>query len=806
MKTKPIPQINQDFDLGLLYFVFRKNIFWIVVSAFLCGLVAFLILRYTNPIYVSKAEIQLTNDESANSILKDGLVGYPEENLAKEIELLRSPVFIKRVVKRLPIDVSYFNDGRFLDFESYGTNFYKVNYQIFDSRLYGAKFNLDVNDDNSFEISNELINQTLTGNFGDSLKFNGINLVLNQVGQINSGKYFFVINDSSQLVKSIISNLQVTVLNSAAKTIEISYRDHSNKKCADVVNAIALEFESFNIEKKQDGANKIIAFIDNALVLVTDQLNQTDEELSKNFGRVEDNPYISERRNNLETDKISSYQQDLVSLEKDLEAIKFLQGRKIKSRNDLIEIQATIAGTNLERYLQSYVTSIQTSFEKKEELRYSAPEGSPLLESVNFALKNQIEAFETSLVAVQSIIELKYKDVLAKTNALKANMPWYTNSVKDTSDIDLSKLKRLRAVNEKYFNQLVEKRAEMVFVREGITPEYQILAFGAIPNQPQFPNERNIIIMAFVAWLFFCIALIGLKYIFHDEILSATDVDKYTDAPILGIIHKYDEYIPVSQLVVDKNPKGLMAEAFRSLRTNMAFLNNDAVTKIISITSTISGEGKTFVAINLSGIIAYSKARVVLIDCDMRKPKIHVGFEVANTKGMSTILTKQSSLDECIQKSSMEYLDFITAGPPPPNPAELLISSAMEDLIEQLKERYDYIVMDNPPAGIVSDAIINMQRSHYPIYVVRSNYSRKFFINNINHLIYDNQIDKMSVVVNGMDFVNQNTYGYGASKHGYGVYTYGAESENGYGYYVEEKSLGGMKKPLLRRIFGTRRK
>src|SRR5690606_38488148 len=189
---------------------------------------------------------------------------------------------------------------------------------------------------------------------------------------------------------------------------------------------------------------------------------------------------------------------------------------------------------------------------KKEELRYSAPEGSPLLESVNFALKNQIEAFETSLVAVQSIIELKYKDVLAKTNALKANMPWFTHSAKDTSDIDLSKLKRLRAVNEKYFNQLVEKRAEMVFVREGITPEYQILAFGAIPNHPQFPNERNIIIMAFVAWLFFCIALIGLKYIFHDEILSATDVDKYTDAPILGIIHKYDEYIPVSQLVVDK--------------------------------------------------------------------------------------------------------------------------------------------------------------------------------------------------------------------------------------------------------------
>lgn len=805
MKIKPIPQINQDFDLGLLYLIFKKNIFWIVISAFICGLLAFLILRYTKPVYISKAEIQLTNDESANSILRDGIMSYPEENLAKEIELIRSPVFIKRVINRLPLSVSYYNDGRFLDFDTYGSSFYGVTYKIQNPAYFGTRFELEVNADKSFELQSSMGKNKVTGKFNDTINFDGIQLHLKENATPVPGNYFFIINDSLHLVKSIISNLQVTILNSAAKTIEISYKDNSNRKCKEVVNAIALEFESFNIEKKQDGANKIISFIDNALVLVTDQLNQTDEELSKNFSSFETNPYFMERQSTLEGDKISVYQKELVTVEKDLEAIKILQGKKINNRNDLIQIQAVIAGTSLERYLESYLNSIQTSFLKKEELSYSAPEKSPLMESVNFTLKNQIDAFENSLEAVQSIIQTKQKDLQVKVNSLRTGIS-SSGSVNDTTDIDLSKLRRLRAVNEKYFNQLVEKRAEMVFVREGITPEYQILAFGVSSNQPQFPNQNNIILLALVVWIFFCISLIGLKYIFHDEIISAIDVEKYTDAPILGIVHKYNEYIPVSQLVVDKNPKGLMAEAFRALRTNMAFINNDNETKIISITSTISGEGKTFVAINLSGIIAYSKARVVLIDCDMRKPKIHVGFEVPNTKGISTILTNQSSLDECIMKSDMEHLDFITAGPPPPNPAELLISTAMDNLVEELKKRYDYIVMDNPPAGIVSDAIVNMKRSHYPIYVVRSSYSRKFFINNINHLILDNQIEKLSVVLNGMDFVNQATYGYGSTKHGYGVYTYGSDSANGYGYYVEEASLGGFKKPFLRRIFGARKK
>lgn len=806
MENKPIPKINLDFDLGLLLLILRKNVLWIVLFAIIGIISTFLIIRYTNPVFLSRAEIQLTNEESANSILRDGMVGLPEENLAKEIELLRSPVFINRVAHKLPMEVSYFNDGRFLDYEAYGNEYYQVDFNIRNPNLYGKKFMLDINADKHFELTHPLTKNVFNGKFGELIQLDDIELLLHLPnGSIQEGKYYFIINDSTAIVKSIIANLQVTILNSAAKTIEISFKDHNNKKAADVVNAIASEFEQFHLEKKQDGANKIISFIDNALVLVTEQLTQTDEEMNKNFAQIEVNPFFQEQKSQMESDKIFNYQNQLLALKKEMDAIKALKSQKIEGMNDVIEIRAIISGTSLEKYLDTYLNSIQSTFQKKEELRYSAPEGSPLLESIHFTLKSQINAFENSLSSVEKITRTKYDDTANNLTLAKSSIPWYQTTANDSNSIDFTKLKRLRSVNEKYFNQLIEKRAEMVFLREGITPEYQILAFGAIPQSPLFPNERNIIAIAIFLWLFFSLALIGLRYIFNDEILSVADVVKYTNASILGVIHKYEEVIPVSQLVVDKNPKGLMSEAFRALRTNMAFINSRVDKKIISITSTISGEGKTFVSINLSGIIAYSKAKVILIDCDMRKPKIHVGFGVSNNKGMSTLLTNQSSLEESIHKSSMPNLDFITAGPPPPNPSELLLSEEMEKLLKKLHEEYDYIVIDNPPAGIVSDAIINMKRAHYPIYVVRSSYSRKYFINNINHLLLDNKINNLSVVINGLDLSSNSGYGFGLTQHGYGVYTYGADSNNGFGYYTEEDSLKRKGVPIMRRIFGRKK-
>ena len=203
----------------------------------------------------------------------------------------------------------------------------------------------------------------------------------------------------------------------------------------------------------------------------------------------------------------------------------------------------------------------------------------------------------------------------------------------------------------------------------------------------------------------------------------------------LGFIPFVKDKMEISQLIVDKKPKSMLTESFRAIRTNLQFINNDVNSKIIAVSSTISGEGKTFIAINLGGIIAFTGKRVVVIDLDMRKPKIHLAFGTKNENGMSEILSKKTKIEDCIKTSSLENLDFITAGTLPPNPSELIVSETFDRTLYQLKKNYDFIIIDNPPVGLVTDGIPVLQKADYPIYIFKANYSRKNFVQNVEKLI-----------------------------------------------------------------------
>jgi capsular exopolysaccharide synthesis family protein len=246
-------------------------------------------------------------------------------------------------------------------------------------------------------------------------------------------------------------------------------------------------------------------------------------------------------------------------------------------------------------------------------------------------------------------------------------------------------------------------------------------------------------------------------------------------------VPNYKDVIPISQLIVDKKPKSIIAESLRSIRSNLEFLSAKEGPKVLAITSTISGEGKTFVALNLAGIIAFSEKKVLIIDLDMRKPKIHVGFGVPNDKGMSTILINRNTIDDCIFKSSLNNLDFITAGPIPPNPSELIISSRMLEVLEELKLKYDVVVIDNPPIGIVTDGIRVIKLADYPVYVFRENFSKRNFVQNVKKLIRDNNIKNLSVILNSVD-IKKSGYGYS----GVYDYDYGYGYGYGFGYYDED--------------------
>jgi tyrosine-protein kinase Etk/Wzc len=346
--------------------------------------------------------------------------------------------------------------------------------------------------------------------------------------------------------------------------------------------------------------------------------------------------------------------------------------------------------------------------------------------------------------------------------------------------LEFEELQRVYLINEKYYTILLEKEAEYALSKAGIVSNTEILEAPKISGFPISPNKTLIVGLTVFIALSLCAALVLIRYAAHDVVTSLYDVQKAsaTTINILGVVPTYKQSMPNSQVVIHENPKSMISESFRTIRSNLEFINNTEDAKVIAITSTISGEGKTFVALNLAGIIAFSGKRVVLLDLDMRKPKIHKGFGVDNEKGMSTLLIGKNVVKNCVRKSKIENLDFITAGPVPPNPSELIINGRFKETIEELKTMYDIIVVDNPPVGLVTDGVPVITNADFPIYVLRNNYSKKNFVQNIDRLILENKISRLSIVLNGIE-KNKTGYGYG---YGYGYYG---------GYYEEKSSAPG---------------
>jgi capsular exopolysaccharide synthesis family protein len=346
----------------------------------------------------------------------------------------------------------------------------------------------------------------------------------------------------------------------------------------------------------------------------------------------------------------------------------------------------------------------------------------------------KIEDLKKDIIAV---IGLNYKQVENRLrdfdNELKLLEQEYL--LLPTREKELAQITRFSKINEKYYLMFIEKKAEFEIAKAGTIPNFQILAPANLPTVPLIPQKGSVYSTWIIIGVISGIGLIIVRYLLQDTIVTQKELESNSTAPVLGIIPVYSkEKLRIARLVVDKNPKSAISESLRSIRTNIDFFVPEKK-KIISVTSTVAGEGKTFFAINLGGVLAMSNQKVIMLDMDMRKPKLHLAFDISNETGMSTLLIGRSELKECISKTSLENLDIISAGPVPPNPSELIMRPQLNDIFEELHKEYDIIIVDSPPVGLVTDGILIMQKADLPIYVVRSEYSKKQYLKNINKLI-----------------------------------------------------------------------
>jgi capsular exopolysaccharide synthesis family protein len=265
-----------------------------------------------------------------------------------------------------------------------------------------------------------------------------------------------------------------------------------------------------------------------------------------------------------------------------------------------------------------------------------------------------------------------------------------------------------------------------------------------------------------------------------------------TSVPILGTIN-HAQAANGSNLVVLNKPKSAVSEAFRSIRTNLQYLASDADNRVVVITSTVSGEGKTFFSMNMAAILAISDKKVLLMGLDLRKPKIHEDFAVPSDIGISKVLIGKATAEEVIFKTKIDNLHVLPAGPVPPNPSELIMGERMKTLMDHLRTRYDYIIIDTPPIGLVTDALLAMKYADINIFILRQKKSKKEYIDTVNKLHTDGTVKNLAIVLNDLR-LSRSYGGY------YGGYRYGGYGY-GYGYY-EEESKGRSMVSKIRNLFG----
>ncbi len=793
-----LSNFSKDFEFGLFIFIAKRSVWFCAFFFVAAGLLSFVYLRYAPIIYESSTVIQINTSNNANKVLQvANIYEYEDQNeVASTIELLRSKIFLKRALATLPLDVSYFAEGTFKTNEHYKNSFYRVEYKLKAAEIYGTQIRVQfAANGKTGELSYGAESGAYTAKFKCNEWFETPNASFlitvdpkqSSLLQDSKNKYYFTVNDMDILSGQYYPRLGVTMLNDAARTISITFSDNSPVKANDVVTALSREFISYDVERRSKSAANILDFIESQLDTVYKQLKISENSL-QDFRRnhnINDNE--DETRFYLERYGAIENQLTQVQLEEQVltEIETKIAGNSVSNVNALLSL---LAGSEYQPNISNQLNALYKLLSDRSDALRVAKEGSEIIQDYDFKIETQKRLLIGSIKSIRESVTSKRRGLNEKLGEYKAKI-----GTSPEDETRYAGLQRLFSINEKFYTLLLEKRTEYEISKAGFTPLHMVLEKSAVPSFPISPNRLNTLLAAFLLAVIASLILVVYRYITHDTINSLNDISKLTNATIsaLGIIPKYSREIPVSQLLIDKNPKSMIAEAFRTLRTNLEFIDNTPGPKVMAVTSTISGEGKTFVAINLAGIIAYSGKRVIILDLDMRKPKIHKGFNTENTRGMSTILIGKDSIADCTRQSSLENLFFITAGPTPPNPSELIISKKMDEIVEELKKTYDLIIIDNPPVGLVTDGIATIRKADYPIYIFRAEYSRRNFVQIADRLYNESGIKRLSVVLNGVDATRKN-YGY---NYGYG-YGYGYGYSEGYGYYDEKPEEN--KKPFSR--------
>ena len=726
---------------------------------------AILYITITSPVYRADAllEIKEVEQKPTSDIILSALSGGSVVNLDTEIDYLKSRYMISKALNHIDYKVSYYQHNGLKKLELYKSSPFKVKILAKkDNLIYGTPIYIKVNSPDSFELyyggsilSNLGITDSFTykkeHKFGENIDIGSAILRIEKKGDIQNGIYSFTVNNKLGLIGKFSSNLQVYKTSKDSYLVKIVYHDNVPLRAKEFVNALADEYIKQTIKNKTLAAEQKLNFINEQLQIINENLKNSEVQL-ENFKKQNRLVDFSTEVNTIIT-KLSQFDTKLAELEVKERLINELYNTVIE--NGVEQISPTAFGIQ-DTVLISLIDRLNQAIEKKKELLSEYTELHPDVQKTN----EKIDSIRASIKS--SIVSLK-NEVKNQKEAIKSIIARYDNILRNlpSTEREFINLKRRYLVNEKIYSYLLEKKVEASIAKAAVVANNKVVDYAVLPSSPVKPKKPIILAIGILVGLMLGSFYGYVREFLDDSVKTKEDIERLSTIPVIGIIPKISKRKLKKNILSFREQNSVFAEAIRKIRANLQFLSpEDKKGKKILITSTVGDEGKTTLAVNLAPILSFADKKVVLLDLDMRKPKVNEYFNINTSEGITDVLIGRRPLSQVIKKTAIKNLDVIPVGKIPPNPGDMLVSKKLQEILKELEEKYDFIVIDSPPIGLVADTILLMKDMDVSLIVVRAGYSKRIFIKNTDKLVKDYNIKNVGYVLNYVK-PSEIYYGYG---------------------------------------------
>ena len=772
---------QNSFDIKAILSKVLPRWYWFVLSLVVCLCYAYYNNLHIIPQYSCNATVMLKNNANPQRLV--GLTALaPTTDIENEIGQLKSNTLARMTLRKLDFQVTYYREGHYsADRELYRNKPFVVEFDSTHIQPEGKKIHVRFVDDNIFELSigdDKAIRKASVGEWIESDNMRFCLKLTEGTPQIAKGNnFYFIKNNFEGMVAKYSSNLKVQQKSSGSSIVYLTLFGEVPEKLEDYINTLSLSYLDYSLERKNRILLQTIQFIDTMLISLSDSINTAQKDIL----RMQQNSRVSSE------DELKDIDETIKNLKSEISETIVRQNYyrylkdALQNNSSLSSVVPPSLANVTDPVVDGYLQQINEKVSEKTGLKFSVRDGDNIApyNRVDYDISEIKKQCTEYVILADSILEINKKKLNSQIAQIRASVTtipadkWY--EMKITKQFDL---------NNELYNSLLDKRynasityasnqpdAEIVDAATWIT-RYPIASIGG------FSYSKAIIIGLSIPAL-----IIALMIFLENKITDEAEIEKATKQTPIGHIPKNLHHSPIP---VSVHPASSIAEAFRALRTNLQFIDADNKHKIVLITSTVSGEGKTFVSVNLSIITAANAKKVLLIGLDLRKPRIQEYFNIDSNVGISSYLIGECSFEDTIFKTEHPGLDFAPPGPIPPNPSELIGSVAMSEYLNRASQNYDLVFIDTAPVGIVSDALMLKNHVSAFIYIIRQNYSLKSVLKLYNEL-RDNGYPKMNIVFNGI-----------VNKLGkYGKYSY--RYNNYYnGYYSDGES---KKKSFLKKLF-----